>query len=145
MNLHTKFPTRPIPFDGLVLHTSHGFTRPIRIISASLQQTSHLARGRRITRRHVERGVLQKEIPRSQQHRHWFRGHDWVVFWRGEVIEAESVPEDYVCVVDGFVGGGGGGGGGDPFGEAAGGEPGCLGDVPAGGVELVVGVCGEGG
>lgn len=52
------------------------------------------------------------------------------------------MPEDYVCVVDGFVGSGGGG---DPFREAAGGEPGCLGDVPAGGVELVVGVCGEGG
>lgn len=138
MSLHTKFPTRPIPFDGLVLRTSHGFTRPIRIIGAPLQQTSHLTRRARITRRHIESRIPQKEIPRPQQHRHGFRRHDWVVFWRGEVIEAESVPEDYVYVVNRLVGGGGGG---DPFGEAAGGEAGGLGDVPAGGVELVVGIC----
>ena len=48
------------------------------------------------------------------------------------------MPEDDIFVVDGLVGGGGSG---DPFGEPAGGEPGGLWDVSAGGVELVVGVC----
>lgn len=51
------------------------------------------------------------------------------------MVEAEGVPENDVCILDGIVEGGGGG---DPFGQAAGGEAGGLGNVPAGGVELVV-------
>ena len=48
----------------------------------------------------------------------------------------ECVPEDYVCVFDVGVGVLG-----YPFGETFGGGAGGLGDVPAGGVELVVLVC----
>jgi len=48
--------------------------------------------------------------------------------------DAEGVPEDDVAVVDG------GAAVADPFGDTPAGLAGCLGDVAAGGVELVVGV-----
>lgn len=49
--------------------------------------------------------------------------------------DAEGVPEDDVGVVDGL-----GGCGGDPGGEALRGGAARLRDVPAGGVDFVVGV-----
>ncbi len=52
--------------------------------------------------------------------------------------DAEGVPEHDVGVFDVFVRVRG-----DPFGETEGGLAGGLGDVSAGGVELVVLVCGE--
>lgn len=51
--------------------------------------------------------------------------------------DAECVPEDDVGVFNRGVGGGG-----DPSGETLRGGPGGLGDVPAGGVDFGVGVCG---
>jgi hypothetical protein len=50
------------------------------------------------------------------------------------VRDAKGVPEDDVGVVDDGVAVG------DPFGDASGRLTGCLGDVPARRVELVVGV-----
>ena len=49
--------------------------------------------------------------------------------------DAEGVPEDDVGVVNVLVGGVG-----DPLRETLGRLAACLGDVPAGGVNLVVGV-----
>ena len=66
-------------------------------------------------------------------HSHWFRWHHREVLGRGEVREAESVPQHDVFVVEI-----GGGVGGDPGWEALGGFAGGLWDVAACGVELGV-------
>ena len=114
--------------------TSNRTTGLIRIIQHSrLQRARLLARGRRVTRRDIERRVPQEEIPRSEEHRHGLRRHDRIVLGRGEMRDAERMPEDDVRVLNVFVGVLG-----DPFGQALGGLAGRLGHVAARGVELVV-------
>lgn len=74
-------------------------------------------------------------MPRPQQERHGFGGHDGEILGGGEMRDAEGVPEDDVSVVDGV-----GGRGGDPGGEALRGGAARLRDVAAGGVDFGVGV-----
>ncbi len=87
----------------------------------------------RIIRRHIQRRIPHKEIPRPQQHSHWLRRHDGKVFRCREMRQSKGMPQDDVFIVDfrGRVGC-------DPFGDAAGGFPGGLGHVAACGVELGV-------
>jgi len=93
-----------------------------------------LARRAAVAGRDVERGVLSEEVARPQEEGHGFGGHDGEVFWRGEMRDAEGVPDYDVGVVDGRVAVG------DPFGDAARWLAGGLGHVSAGGTGLVVGV-----
>ena len=96
--------------------------------------TCHLTRGTTITRRDIQRRILIKEIPRAQQQRHRLRRHDGEIFRSWEMRDAEGVPEDDVGVVDRGLAIG------DPFGNTPRGFARGLGHVPAGGVELVVGI-----
>lgn len=70
-------------------------------------------------------------------HSHRLRRHDGKVLGRREVRQTEGVPEHDVGVVDAGVWRGG-----DPRRQALRGLAGGLGHVAAGGVELVVRVCG---
>jgi hypothetical protein len=92
----------------------------------------HLARRTAIARRDIQCRIAREEIPGSEEQRHGFCRHDGEVFGGGEVRDAEGVPEDDVGIVDGGVAVR------DPFRDAAGRLPRCLGDVAAGGEDLVV-------
>lgn len=127
---------QPTPNVPRTFTTSHAHTRLVRILHPHPQQPrlpSPLTRRHRITRRYIQRRIPGEEIPRPEEQCHRLGGHDGKVFRRGEVGDAKGVPEDDVGVFDG-----GGGGVGDPGREAGGGGAGCLGDVAAGGVDLVV-------
>ena len=93
----------------------------------------HLTRYTTITRRNVQRRILQEKVPRSQEQCHGLGRHDGEIFGCGEMGQAKSMPEHDVRVGNVFVGIGG-----DPFRKAARGLAGCLWHVPAGRVELVV-------
>jgi hypothetical protein len=94
----------------------------------------HLTRGTTITRRDIQRRILIKEIPRAQQQRHRLRRHDGEILRSWEVRDTEGVPEDDVGVVDRGLAIG------DPFWDTPRRLARGLGHVPAGGVELVVGI-----
>ena len=81
---------------------SHERTSLIRSIKhrSSRQLISHLTRRRAITRRDIERGVHEEEIPRPQQQGHRLGRHDREVLGGGEMRDAEGMPEDDVGVVD---------------------------------------------
>ena len=96
----------------------------------------HTTRHTAIARRDIQARVSSEEVPRSQQQRHRLRGHDREVLGTGEVRDAECVPEDNVGVFEGLCGVRG-----DPSGDSLRGLAGGLGDVAAGGVDLVVVVC----
>lgn len=96
------------------------------------------ARDAAVARRHVQARVPGEEVPGPQQQRHRLGRHDGEVLRRGEVHDAEGVPQDDVRVVDGL-----GRVGLDPGGQALRGVAGGLRDVAAGRVDLVVGVCGS--
>ena len=54
-----------------------------------------------ITRRDVQCRIPLEEVPRSEEERHGFGGHDRVVFGGGEMGDAKGVPEDCVSSFSG--------------------------------------------
>lgn len=57
----------------------------------------------RIARRHIQRWVLQEEIPGPEQQSHWLSRHDRIVFRGWEMRDTKGVPEHNVGVVDALV------------------------------------------
>ena len=82
----------------------HCPTRLVRVVHFSLlQMTCLLAWSRRVARWHIKRGVLQKEIPRSQEHGHGLCRHHGIILWRWKMRDAKCVPEYNIRILDVFV------------------------------------------
>lgn len=77
-------------------HQNTNLILPIRHLPLS----RHLTRRTTIRGRDIQGRVLGEEVPRPQEQGHGFGGHDGEVLWRGEVRDAEGVPEHDVGVVD---------------------------------------------
>ena len=104
-----------------------------RINHRRFEPTGNLTRSDTVIRRDVEGGVFEEEMPWTEQQSHWFRRHHRVILRRWEMRDTECMPEHDVGVLNAFVSVLL-----DPFGETLGRISRGLGNVAAGGIELIV-------